>query len=380
MSVWTLVFAGSVAFIAYAYAGYPLALVLLAALRGRPVRRAEVHPSVSFIIAAHNEGKRIRAKIENTLEQTYESVEVIVASDCSTDDTDEIARSFAPKGVRLVRAPSRNGKEAAQGLAVKAASGDVLVFSDSATRLHPEAVSTIVRNFADPTVGCVSSVDRVLDDQGRVSPEGVYMRYEMAIRNLESRVNSLVGLSGSFFAARREVCRQWAPDLQSDFNTVLNSMRIGLRGVADPDSIGYYPHGLSEGAEFSRKARTILRGITVLVRNRALMNPFRQGLFAWQLFSHKLCKWLVPFAMIGALVGNAALLPRSPFYAVALAAQVAFYLLGLVGLRAARFGGGQAFKIPAFFLLSNLSILVAWLRYARGDRVTSWTPSRRGAS
>src|SRR6185295_5842814 len=159
--------------------------------------------------------------------------------DCSTDDTDAIVLAYG-QGVRLVRSPERLGKESAQRLALLEASGDILVFSDVATALAPDAVSTIVRNFADPTVGCVSSVDKFVDADGRVSGEGAYVRYEMFLRALETRVNSLVGLSGSFFAARREVCQRWSADRQSDFNTLLNAVEMGLRGVLDVQSAGYY--------------------------------------------------------------------------------------------------------------------------------------------
>src|SRR6185436_8673453 len=183
-----------------------------------------------------------------------------------------------------------------------------------ATALPPDAVSSIVANFADPSVGCVSSVDRFVDADGRVSGEGAYVRYEMWLRTLETRVRGLVGLSGSFFAARREVCRPWAVDRQSDFSTALNAARLGLRAVLDPETAGYYRNIDDDRAEGGRKARTIVRGLAVLARNARMLNPFRYGLFAWQLASHKLCRWLVPFAMIAAAAANLFLLSRSPIY------------------------------------------------------------------
>ena len=196
-------------------------------------------PSVSYIITAYNEEKRIKEKIENSLGQDYpkEKLEIIVASDCSSDGTDEIVRSFEENGIKLVRAPERKGKENAQKHAVDAANGEILVFSDVATVLKPDGISNIVRNFSDPAIGCVSSEDKFVDKDGNVSGEGAYVKYEMFLRKLESKVNTLVGLSGSFFAARRQVCENWATDLQSDFNTLLNSVKLGLRGISDPNSI-----------------------------------------------------------------------------------------------------------------------------------------------
>ena len=247
------------------------------------------------------------------------------------------------------------------------------MFSDVATALAPDAVSTIVSNFADPTVGCVSSVDRFVDDDGHVSGEGAYVRYEMFLRSLETRVNSLVGLSGSFFAARREVCRRWAADRQSDFSTLLNAIDLGLRGVLDPQSAGYYSNIADERREFERKIRTVVRGLAVCAANLRMLNPFRYGLFSWQLASHKLCRWLVPFAMIAAFLSNAVLVGDSPVYAATFLAQGVFYAAALTG----RWSGHRLLRIPVFFVVSNAAVFAAWLRYARGDRVTMWTPSNR---
>ena len=147
------------------------------------MRKAAITPRVSFVIAARNEEAGIAEKIENTLRQDYPAglLEIIVASDCSTDRTDTIVRSYSRR-VWLVRSRERRGKEAAQQLAVRSACGKILIFSDCATALAPDAVSTIVRNFADPTVGCVSSIDRVVDAEGRASGEGAYVRYDVAAR------------------------------------------------------------------------------------------------------------------------------------------------------------------------------------------------------
>jgi glycosyltransferase involved in cell wall biosynthesis len=369
-----VVFWISAALVIYAYAGYPCVLMALNLFRDRPVRKARITPRVSFVIAAHNEEQRIAEKIENTLRQDYprDCIEIIVASDCSNDRTDDIVRSFGRR-VWLVRARERRGKEAAQQLAVRAAMGQVLIFSDCATALAPDAVSNIVQNFADPTVGCVSSVDRLVDADGRASGEGAYVRYEMWLRRLETRVNTLVGLSGSFFAARREVCRRWSADRQSDFSTLLNSVDMGLRGVLDADSVGYYRNISDDRREFQRKVRTVVRGIAVLLSNAGMMNPFRYGLFAWQLGSHKVCRWLVPFAMIGAFAGNLFAIGESPFYAVAFVMQCAFYAAALGGI----WTGAHALRIPMFFVMANFGVFTAWVRYAKGERIASWSPSQR---
>jgi cellulose synthase/poly-beta-1,6-N-acetylglucosamine synthase-like glycosyltransferase len=370
-----LVFWLAVALVAYAYVGYPAALMLLSALTNRTVRKGCDTPPVSFIITAHNEEARIAEKIENTLAQDYPGqFEIIVASDCSTDGTDDAVRAYAPR-VQLVRAAERHGKEAAQRLAVQSASGELLVFSDVATALAIDGVSTIISNFSDPTVGCVSSIDRFVDADGRISGEGAYVRYEMWLRQLETRVGTLVGLSGSFFAARRHVCRQLRTDQCSDFTTLLNSVESGLRGVLDPASVGYYTSITDHRRELQRKIRTVVRGIGVLSANKRMLNPLRYGFFAWQLASHKLCRWLVPVAMAAAFAANMLLVFDAWLYGAALGLQIGWYAAVAAG-----WAGSRTMRVPYFFFAANLAILIAWFRYARGERMVTWTPSQRTAA
>jgi hypothetical protein len=375
--VMEMLFWGSIVFVLYAYAGYPLCLLLLSTIRSRDVRKADITPRVSFIIAAHNEARRIRTKIENTLDLDYppELIEVVVASDNSSDGTDEIVDEYAAAGVRLIRASERRGKEHAQRLAVEAVAGEILVFSDVATMLDRSGVRQIVKSFNDPTVGCVSSADRMMNAQGQPVGEGGYVRYEMALRRLETRVNSLVGLSGSFFAARSSICTPWPIDIPSDFTTVLNAVGRGLRGVSDSDAIGYYRDLADPGREYGRKVRTIVRGVTALLKHLPLLNPLRYGLFAWQLASHKLCRWLVPFAMLIAIVSNAALASGSRVYALLAVAQVLFYVIAFLSLRSIPWL--QPCRPIGFLVMANVSILDAWMRLARGRTVVAWTPSER---
>jgi hypothetical protein len=372
-----VVFWGCVALVLYAYIGYPCALLALGLLRDRPVNKARTSPCpfVSFIITAYNEEARIAAKLENALAQDYpaDRLEIIIASDCSTDNTEDIVGQYTGR-VRLIRSEERRGKEAAQQLAISAALGDILVFSDVATALAPDGITSIVSNFFDPTVGCVTSIDRFVDADGRLSGEGAYVKYEMLLRRLETRVNTVVGLSGSFFAARREVCRQWVSDRQSDFSTLLSAVDMGLRGVLDPLTAGYYRDITNHDRELQRKTRTVVRGLTVLAANVRMLNPFRYGLFAWQLASHKLCRWLVPFAMAGAFLTNALLVTSLfPIYLALFLVQLGFYAAAICGLWTEH----RAFRLPAFLVMANFAVLVAWFRYTRGDRIVTWTPSER---
>lgn len=378
-SVAEIVFVVSLGLLAYPVIGYPFVLLILSTLRSRSTIRKPFPGKVSVIIAAHNEEEKIAGKLTNMLNQDFpaERLEIIVASDCSTDGTDDIVHSFADRGVVLARPEHRGGKEYAQKHAVEKASGDVVVFSDVGTSLDTDGISRITSNFADPTVGCVSSHDRFINPNGRVSGEGLYVRYEMFLRLLESRVNSLVGLSGSFFAARAEVCAGIRPDTQSDFQTLMNAVQLGYRGIADPQSIGYYQELAEPQNELHRKMRTVLRGMTTLRENADLLNPLRNGLFSFQLISHKLLRWLAPVLLLAMLVSSSVAALDSALFRVLALLQFAGYGAALMALSNRRMALFGPMRILRYVLVSNTGILVAWLRFFKGETVVAWEPSKR---
>jgi glycosyltransferase involved in cell wall biosynthesis len=369
----------SFAFLVYTFFGYPLLLCLLSVLRRRAHQRAEIFPPVSLIIAVHNEAAGIARKLENCLELDYppDKLEILVASDGSRDSTAEIARGFAGNRVRLVELPERRGKHHAQMVARDNSRGEILVFSDCSIHLRPDALRKIVSNFADPAVGCVSSEDRVVTAKDALQGEGSYIGFEMWLRRLESRVGSLVGASGSFFAARRELCSEWHPRQSSDFFVPLHTAERGLRTVVDPESVGQYGLTRSEKAEFHRKVRTIVHGLDVLFHHLPLLNPFRYGLFSWQLASHKLARWMAPFAAAVLLVASTFLWNSGPLYQAALVAQAALYLTGFVALAVKSLANVRPFRFASFFLLGNAAALTAWLQFGLGERYVSWEPTHR---
>jgi len=372
-----LILWSSLILIFYTYLGYPLLLKFISFFRSKAVKKGKIFPSVTFIITAHNEEATIKSKIKNSLSLDYpkNKLQIIAASDASSDETDEYVLEYKNYGVELVRTEERKGKENAQKHAVEKAKGEILIFSDIATILQPDAIINIVSNFNDSSVGCVSSVDKFIEEDGKLSGEGAYVRYEMFLRNLESRVNSLVGLSGSFFAARKEVCENWNTNLQSDFNTLLNSFKLGLRGISDPNSVGYYRNISDETKEFDRKVRTVLRGITVFFNSLSLLNPLKYAMFSWQLFSHKLMRWLVPWFQIIALITNIILAVHIDIYRVILFFHLGFYLISLLG----SFPGNKLpfFKLPYYFVIVNYSTFIAWIKFLKGERIITWTPSAR---
>jgi len=361
----------------YAYFGYPLSLLVIKSIKSKKVKRGSVTPSVTLIITAFNEEKRIKEKLENSIVLEYPNgkLQVLVASDGSTDATNDIVRSYRKQGIELFEVVHRGGKENAQKESMSYARGEIIVFSDVATILEPQGLIEIVSNFADPSIGCVSSEDRLIGQDGKPSGEGFYVRYEMWLRGLESQVNSVVGLSGSFFAARKDVCQDFSGDVQSDFRTLLSSMKLGLRGVSDSKAIGSYLNIADEGREFERKVRTVLRGLTVFFKHLEFLNIFKYGLFSYQFFCHKLLRWLVPFCLVAVLVSNIFLVSTSGFFLLLLMGQFIFYGIGIYGWFTQSLSG--VLKIPMFFLVVNGAITVAWWQYLAGKRVSFWEPSKR---
>lgn len=350
--------------------------VLLPFKKKGHLKKEEVTPKVTFIITAYNEEKRIKEKLENTLALKYpkEHIEILVASDGSTDRTDEIVLSFAKYGVKLIRSSERRGKEFAQKLAIDKAKGKILIFSDTATMLMKNAIKEITKNFSDPSIGCVSSIDKLITQNGSVSGENLYVRYEMALRRLESQINSLVGVSGSFFAVRKELCFNWPYDLASDFNVVLNTVRARKRAILDESAVGLYKDVIKETEEFNRKVRTILRGITVLFKNLDMLNFFKYGLFSWQLVSHKLLRWLLPFFFIIAFVSNLFLIEQKEFLVTFIIQTLMYVSIGILVLLPKP---AKMKRIAKYFLIINLATIVAWWKFLKGEKITKWKPSRR---
>ena len=373
-----LLFFGSLIFIFYSYLGYPASLYVIGFFVKKDVKKDKQYPNLTMIITAYNEGKRIKTKLENTLEIKYpkEKLQILIASDGSTDNTNSIVESYRENNMELLAISIRGGKENAQKEALKIAKGDIIVFTDVATMLEPESLGKIVSNFADPAIGCVSSEDRLVGRDGSPSGEGFYVRYEMLLRRLESRVNSLVGLSGSFFAARKIVCQDFSGDMQSDFRTLLNCVRMGLRGISDPEVTGTYLDVTESSREFDRKVRTVLRGLTVFFRNIEFLNVLKYGFFSYQYLCHKLLRWLVPLFLIVAFTANVFLMTKANAYILFFLVQVSFYCIALWGWKE-RNTSRNIIMIPYYFLTVNTSIIIAWWRYLRKERVVMWTPSER---
>ncbi len=362
-----------IAWIAFTYVGYPLALWLLRALSPRPLRRGDWFPPISVILAVHNGEQTLAQKLEATLAQAYPgAVEVIVSSDGSTDATAAIAAAYAPRGVILLDHAQRQGKEAAQARALTRATGEILVFTDVSSEFEPGALRALVRPFADPGIGAVSSEDAVDPEAG----EGAYVRFEMALRRLESESTTLIGVSGSGFAIRRSLASPWPIDLASDFRVALEAARRGLRAVAEPAARVRIGVVRASGDEWQRKVRTLSRGIAVLLAHRELLHP-RFGRAAFSVWGHKLARFTSPFALLGLLLASLVLAGQGPAGRWLLGAQAVAYAIAGLALMSPAVARARLPRLAGFFLLVNAATLVAWLRHLRGRRTVVWQPTER---
>jgi cellulose synthase/poly-beta-1,6-N-acetylglucosamine synthase-like glycosyltransferase len=361
------------AWVLFGWAGYPLALLVLRRLSPLPARKAEISPPLSIIIAAHNAERELEGKLESTLALGYAGpLQILVSSDASTDGTEAIAERFAARGVELVHSRERRGKEAAQAAAIARATGEVLLFTDVAARFDAQALRALLRGFADPRVGAVSSEDEV-DSAGG---EGAYVRYEMALRRLESEAATLIGVSGSCFAVRRALGSPWPADLASDFRVALEAARRGLRAISEPEARVRFRASEQARSEWSRKVRTVRRGLAVLFAYRDLLHP-RHGRVALALWGHKLARFTQPFALLGLLAASAAAAPESPLALALLLAQLALYGLGALCLWRPQLERSLIPRLAAFFVLVSASMLVAWAYHLSGQRAVVWQPTRR---
>jgi cellulose synthase/poly-beta-1,6-N-acetylglucosamine synthase-like glycosyltransferase len=371
----------SVAAVGYAYVGYPLLLSLLSKIRPKPVHSAEWTPSVSVIIAAYNEERDLAAKLENTLALDYpkSQLEIIVTSDCSSDRTDEIAKSFASRGVRLHRQPERHGKTAAQNAAVEIARGEIIIFSDATTHYQPDIVRLLTPAFADPSVGCATG--RVIYQDVKESSVGAgtqsYWNYEFFLKRHESNVCSLIGVCGCMYAVRKSAYVPLYNDACSDFIIATTMVEQGLRAVYVPEAVCMEEPNRQAKRELAARVRIISQTFADLWRNRSVLNPFRSGFYAVQLWSHKIMRYLVPVFLIAIFITTGFLTPRNAFYAALFVAQVAFYFAALVSALLERLGLSiRLLALPQYFVITNLASLIAFVKFVTGESYTRWEPHR----
>src|SRR5882672_8809714 len=365
----------------YPYAGYPLCVALLRAIRPRRVRAAPITPRVTVVISAYNEAAHIEATVRNKLDQDYPAglLDVMIVSDGSIDGTDEILKGLALQDprVRFFRQEPRSGKTAALNGLLEHSRAEIIVFSDANSIYRPDAVRRLVAPFADPEVGYASGRMLYVDPQGSLVGDGctAYMRYENALRACESAVGSVVGVDGGVDAVRRPLYRPMRADQLPDFVLPLAVVEQSYRVVYVPDAMLEEETLTSESAEYRMRVRVALRSFWALWDKRTVFNPLRFPLFSWQLASHKALRYLSFLPLAAAAVMNWLLVKRGWIYGVLAVGQCCTALLALLAVggppRLRRF---FLARYCYYFLLLNWASAVALVRFLRGQKEVLWQP------
>jgi hypothetical protein len=374
---WTA-FWGSLGALVYAQAGYPLLLAALARLRGRsahkprPRAAAATEPSVSLVIAAHREADVIADKVQNALALDWprERLEVIVACDGSPDDTS--ARARAAGADRVLELPW-GGKVRAQDAAVAVARGDVLAFSDANARWEPEALRALVGRFADPEVGYACGQVRFVSDGG-TNQEGLYWRYEMAIRALESELASVTGGNGAIYAVRRDAYVRVDPIMGHDLTLPFTLVKRGWRAVYEPAARASEKMVPTIEGEFARKRRMMSHAWAIVLRGGLLSPRGYPPLYALMMASHRVLRYAAPFLHLVALAASLVLARPGAggrVHRAALAAQVALLAAAAAGGRVR----ARPLLIARYYVLTNASIAAGLLDHARHGTPAGWAPA-----
>jgi len=367
VTVAAILFWASVALIAYTHLGYPLLLSLLTRRRRPPTYEGlDPLPKVSLIVAAHDEEDVIEAKVANALDLDYprEQLEVVVASDGSGDATAERAREA---GADLVLELPRGGKTAAQNAAADAAGGEILAFSDANSVWSAAALRALVAPFADPKVGYVCGQVRFLSPDGD-NLEGAYWRYEMEVREMESRLAGVTAGNGAIYAVHRDAYVALPPSGSHDLSFPFLLAKRGLRSRYSPDAAAEEKMVPTIEGEFARKRRMMV-GLWDIVVGEGMLSPRHYPAPYWfELLSHRLLRYLTPFLHVVAFVANAALLGHGWVYSLTFTFQLCFLLAALCGW----FVPQAPFRIARYYLLTTASIAAGLWDRLRGGPPGSW--------
>jgi cellulose synthase/poly-beta-1,6-N-acetylglucosamine synthase-like glycosyltransferase len=378
------------ALIVYTYLGYGLVLYMLVRIKRLFVKRtiAPLHddelPPVTLLIAAYNELDYVHQKMKNTAELNYPAgkLHVMWVTDGSDDGTPELIRSSYP-GVEVLHLPERKGKIAAMNRAVRYVSTPILVFSDANTFIGSDSIRKIANLFGNASVGCVSGEKRILNEQKEAASsagEGIYWKYESALKRWDAELYSVVGAAGELFAVRTGLFQEVEPDtLLDDF---IISLRIAMKGYRieyDPDAYASEWASASIQEELKRKIRIAAGGIQAVIRLFPLLNIFKYRTLSFQYISHRVLRWAVtPFLLPIVLVLNLFIAPESTLLAVMLALQVLFYLAGWIGqIFESKKIKLKIFFIPYYFLFMNYAVFLGIFRYLQKNQSVNWERAKR---
>jgi cellulose synthase/poly-beta-1,6-N-acetylglucosamine synthase-like glycosyltransferase len=381
-----IIFWIAVILIFYTYVGFPLGVVLRGLFWGRPYKHDELTtaPYVSIVISAFNEVRSIGAKLDNILSMDYprECLEIIIASDGSTDGTDAIVEQYQEYGVKLISLP-RVGKAAALNAAVNAASGEILVFSDANSMYKTDAIKQLVRPFGDPKVGGVAGnqvYKTEASGESSIDGERAYWNFDRMLKQFQGKSGNTLAATGAIYAIRKSLFEPIPDGVSDDLFTSTGVIVRRYRLVFAPEAIAYEPVSATSQVEFGRKVRVIIRSWKAFAFRKELLNPFRYGFYAIQLFSHKILRYLVVFPLLTLFLVSPFLWKAGFLYQMATIAQVMFYICAVLGLllNQTRLGRKKVFTIPFYFCMVNAASLVAIIKVLRGHQIKHWEPQRSG--
>jgi len=356
MTSLAVVFWVCVALIVWTHAAYPTAAAALARIRARPVRTGDALPAVAVIVAAYNEESVIERRLDNLFALDYprELVEIVVSSDASTDRTEELA---AAVGARVIR-NARGGKVAAQDSAVRKTSGEIVAFSDANCTWAPDALRKLVRSFADPDVAYVCGRLNVQADDGR-NKEGVYWRYELALRGDESRLDSVTGGNGSIYAVRRADYVEVDPRFGHDLALPYVMVQRGRRAVYEPEANAYEKATPTTEDEYRRKVRMFEHCWAIVIEGKMLRRL--RPVYLVETVSHRHLRYATGPLHLVALAANIALVGHGVVYSVALGLQLGVLVAALLGV-----------ALPRYYVLVTWATVAALWNYARRGVATTW--------
>jgi cellulose synthase/poly-beta-1,6-N-acetylglucosamine synthase-like glycosyltransferase len=378
-----IVFWGAVALLIYTYVLFPLIIVVRGVLLRQAYQTAEIEPRISVIIAAYNEQEDIGSKLTNVLSLDYprEKLEIIVASDGSDDNTNQVVEGFADQGVKLLALP-RQGKAGALNTGVATATGDILVFSDANSIFSHNALRALVAPFADPSVGGVAGNQRYASKTAAMTSndgEQSYWNFDRKLKLFQSRAGNAISATGAIYAIRRSLFRTVPPGVTDDFVTSTSVIAQGYRLVFAPQAMAVEPVAGSSNREFGRKVRIITRGLRAVLVMRELLNPFRYRFYALQLFSHKVLRRLMFAPLLTLLLVNPFLWNQGIFYQSTMLLQIAFYGCAALGwlLANTKIGSLKFFSIPYYFCMVYAAALIATINILRGRTIDRWQPQHQ---
>ena len=372
----------------YAYIGYGILLYLLVKIKRILKPRKEVYikdfePAVSFIVPCYNEVGVVEEKIKNCLSLDYpsEKLKIIFITDGSNDGTPEVINKY--KEVLLLHEAKRAGKAAAENRSMKYADTPIVVFSDANTHLPANALREIVKHYSDPKVGAVSGEKRVSSkdkDAAAGAGEGIYWKYESALKRLDSELLTIVGAAGELFSFRKELFSELEEDsILDDFMLSLRIASKGYRVVYEPAAYAMETASASVKEELKRKIRICAGGWQSMVRLRHLLNPFPDFTLTFQYISHRVLRWSVaPLFLFLLIPVNLLLYNESGIYKLLLAGQVLFYSMALLGW----YLENRQIKlkilfIPFYFFIMNYSVFLGFFRYIKGKQSGMWERAAR---